>query len=128
MSSNSYAELANKIGYSVVNETIKNLVKKYETELGENIKKFSKNKIEHFSKEEFAEIVNSSKNYKEISKKLGYADCNGNIKEIIDRYIIKYNLSTKHFTVFEYYSDENMIGKIFGNVKVIKRDENSIGK
>lgn len=78
-------------------------------------KKTFRNKIEALPKEQFLEIINNSVNFKEVAIKIGYTDSSGQIINMIKRYAEKYGVSIDHL-----YHENILVGKIFGNLKVLK--------
>jgi len=54
--------------------------------------------IDNFTEEELRIIVQESKSYREVLKKLGYATYGGNNNATLKKRLEKYNISTEHFT------------------------------
>lgn len=55
--------------------------------------------VDNFSKEELKQIVQDSKSYKEVIKKLGYVTTGGNNHKTVKKRLELYGIDTSHFTI-----------------------------
>lgn len=68
--------------------------------------------IDNFTKEELEKIVAESYSYKEVCRKIGYALTGSNNKTIKNR-LEKYQISTEHFSAFQYPKTERTEENVF---------------
>lgn len=78
-----------------------------------------------FSKEELLEMVNNSKNKKELAKKVGYSIESSSYFYSISEMINYYNFDISHFNRLR---NQNLTGKKFGYLTVIKKGEKGNNK